>query len=267
MYTKLMTVIAVAAFVFVATPTAQADWDPGMDSKMHYPQLPDPNGWDCEFVSNTSKIGDDWQCTGTGPVSDIHIWLSWQKDNIDAGGLPGRIEEVGVEIYKNVEPDTLLPYSRPEVTPVWSRVFTETEVTRRPYGQGDQGFYAPQLGLQEHIAWERPDHQFYEQLNITGFDDPFIQEAGEIYWLVMWVAWDPATSGSQNPAGWKTSESPHFMDDAVWYNYLEPVPELRWNEIVDPVTFQSLDLAFVITPEPATLALLALGGSALIRRR
>ena len=258
----LLAVLLIVGIAFLTAP-AQADWDPGMDYKMHYPQLPDPNGWDCEFVSNTSKIGDDWQCTETGPVSDIHIWLSWQKDNIDGGGLPGRIEEVGVEIYKNVQPDAQLPFSRPEVTPVWSRVFDETEVTRRPYGTGDQGWYSPQLGMQQHIAWDRPDHIFFEQLNITNFDDPFIQEEGKIYWLVMWVAWE----GTQNPAGWKTSESPHFMDDAVWYNYLEPDPELRWNEIMDPINGESLDLAFVITPEPSTLALLALGMTLGLRRR
>ncbi|MCC6680831.1 MAG: hypothetical protein IT445_08000 [Phycisphaeraceae bacterium] len=234
--------------------TARADWNPGDGYKMHYPQLPDPNGWDVEFVSLTNKIGDDWLCTGTGPVSDIHIWLSWQKDNIEGGGLPGVIDNVGVEIYSNVNPDALLPYSRPGDL-LWSRSFSAAEITRRSYGQGDQGWYSPQLGMQQGTAWSRPDHQFFEQMNITNFDAPFIQTEGEIYWLVMWVDW----IGTQNPAGWKTSESPHFMDDAVWYDYLEPNPDLRWHEIVDPITMQSLDLAFVITPEPTTLLLAGCG--------
>ncbi len=259
-------VIMVLALMISLTVTfspARADWDPGDAYKMHFPQLPDPNGWDVEFVSLTNKIGDDWVCTGTGPVSDIHIWLSWQNDNIESGGLPGIIDNVGVEIYSNLEPDALLQYSRPGDL-LWSRTFSATEITRRPYGQGDQGWYSPQLGLQPVIAWNRPDHQFYEQLNITTIDDPFIQTEGETYWLVMWVDW----IGTQNPAGWKTADTTlypqpftdqHFMDDAVWYDYLEPNPLLRWHEIVDPQTMQSLDLAFVITPEPMTLLLAGCG--------
>ncbi len=261
MIQRLAVLTLALSFVLLAAP-AQADWDPGDSYKMHYPQLPDPTGWDVEFVSWSNKIGDDWQCTETGPVSDIHIWLSWQADNINGGGLPGRIETVGVEIYKNVNPDAVLPYSRPEIDPVWSYVFDASQVARRPYGQGDQGWYSPQLGMQQGLAWQRPDHIFFEQLNITNIQDPFIQQEGEVYWLVMWVAWE----GTQNPAGWKTTQD-HFMDDAVWYDWTEDNPLLRWNEIVDPINGQSLDLAFVITPEPASIALLTIGTMALIRRR
>ena len=66
--------------------------------------------------------------------------------------------------------------------------------------------------------------------------------------------------------GWKTSGSPQFMDDAVWGDdFAGGVTE--WNELVDPQTGQSLDLAFVITPEPTSMALLGLGGLAVLRRR
>ena len=55
----------------------------------------------------------------------------------------------------------------------------------------------------------------------------------------------------------------HFEDDAVWGDYPDP----NWQEIQEPYSGKSLDLAFVITPEPGTLGLLALGGLALLRRR
>jgi hypothetical protein len=61
--------------------------------------------------------------------------------------------------------------------------------------------------------------------------------------------------------GWKTSLD-HWNDDAVW-----SVPGTIWQELRDPATGESLDLAFVITPEPATLSALLLGILALCRRR
>jgi len=256
----LMTGCAVALGMLSAS--AYGDWVEADGHKMHYPQLPDPNGWDVEFVSWSNKIGDDWLCTRTGPVTDIHIWLSWQEDNAQGGGLPGVIDTVGVEIYSNVQADQLLPYSRPGEL-LWERLFSAQQFSRQPYGTGDQGWYSPQLGMQQGIAWNRPDHFFFEQLNIVEIDDPFIQTEGTIYWLVMWVAWDAPV---QNPAGWKTT-STQFEDDAVWYDWSEPDPLLRWHELIDPITFASLDLAFVITPEPATVVLMALGGLMLIRKR
>lgn len=246
---------------------AHADWNPGDGHKMHFPQLPDPTGWDVEFFTSSNKVGDDWVCSQTGPVGDIHIWLSWQADNVNGGGLPGTIDQIGVEIYDN---DLSGPYSKPGQQ-LWGGLFdpNSPNVTRRPYGQGDQGWYSPQQGTQQGQAWQRPDHQFYEQLNIVNIDDPFVQVEGEVYWLVMWVDW---FEGIQNPAGWKTADvdqypqpftGQHFEDDAVWWEWTTG----QWHEIIDPQTGLSLDLAFVITPEPASLALLALGGLALVRRR
>jgi hypothetical protein len=273
---KLILVFVIClATTLIATP-ATADWNEGDGHKMHWPQLPDPVGWDLEFVSETNKIGDDWVCSQTGPVNDIHIWLSWQEDNAGGGGLPGIIDHVGVEIYDNIEPGVGgVSWSRPG-TLQWGRVFDlpSAFVARRPYGSGNQGWYSPQLGMQQGTAWQRPDHTEFEQLNIFDIEDPFIQQEGETYWLVMWVAWDNAV---QNPAGWKTADltrypqnpGQHFMDDAVWFDEAEQDPNLIWKEIVDPQTLESLDLAFVITPEPTAglLCLFGLVGLMFVRSR
>ena len=61
---------AMAAIALLAVPAA-ADWEPGMPFKMHYPQLPDPMGWDVKFT-DPIVLADDWRCTQTGPVDDVH---------------------------------------------------------------------------------------------------------------------------------------------------------------------------------------------------
>ena len=72
--------------------------------------------------------------------------------------------------------------------------------------------------------------------------------------------------------GWKTSID-HWNDDAVWLDDPQDTPpwrELRYpqSEPIESILWgESIDLAFVITPEPATLGLLLLGGTALLMNR
>ena len=67
--------------VFLAAPAA-GDWNYGEPYKMHFPQLPDPNGWDVAFLheGNPTRLADDWVCSQTGAVDDIHFWCSWEQD-------------------------------------------------------------------------------------------------------------------------------------------------------------------------------------------
>ena len=56
--------------------------------------------------------------------------------------------------------------------------------------------------------------------------------------------------------------------DAVWWDEMSLGDPFMINELHHPVTGVSLDLAFVIVPEPATMAILCLGAvGALARRR
>ena len=81
---------------------AWADWDPNNSNpkqatnhKMHYPQMPDPNGWDVDVT--TGFVADDWRCSQSGPVDDIHFWISAKGDNwgngIDFIEVDARIEQ------------------------------------------------------------------------------------------------------------------------------------------------------------------------------
>ncbi|MBM4107813.1 MAG: hypothetical protein FJ255_03220 [Phycisphaerae bacterium] len=231
-------------------PFAHADWNPGDPHKMHWPQLPDPQGWDVNMTW-PKVLADDWRCSQTGPVSDIHFWFSWEYDQ------PAPIEWIDVSIHSDI-PATPGSHSRPGDL-LWARRFMPSmpNVRFRPYGQGPQGWYDPKTGL-----WRRPDHLAFYQANIDHIDNPFIQQQGTIYWLDLSIK---LPDGINRRIGWKTSRD-HFNDDAVWQHRGEP-PPWSWNELRDPITHESLDLAFVITPAPGTVALLGLASIMVARRR
>jgi len=232
---KLLLVCALV--LLIGAQVALGDWYPGDGHKMHYPQLPDPTGWDVSFWLNfmgmlplQGELADDWRCSETGPVEDIHFWISWQY------GQQGTLGQAMVSIYSN-DPCGPLGFSEPNEL-LWQQTFTDLDAVY--YGDGDQGWYDPLWMYNLH------DHSEYYQVNITDIQEPFIQQKDKIYWLAIRL--------TPPGVGWKTSLD-HFMDNAV-FTYITPDPCVippadGWGELNDPCMGGPLDFAFVITgPEP-----------------
>jgi hypothetical protein len=256
---------------------AAADWDPDDPYKMHFPQLPDPSGWDVAFYTDGGTISggfvpagpiglaDDWLCSGTGHVTDIHFWVSWKGDDF------APFNTVSVKIYSDdpigdggTRPENT--FSQPDKV-LWQRVFTQSQFSMRPYGFGDQGWLDPAY----EPATAPADHHDFWQVNIIEIEEPFLQKAGTVYWLGLNI--DPP---GPTYVGWKTADvmsypppftGEHFMDDAVFTTITPVGMPTVWHELYDPVTGASLDLAFVITPEPATMALVSVGLAIVAARR
>ena len=237
-----MRVLTVVAAICFLAPPVLADWNVGDPYKMHFPQLPDLNGWDVN-ATYPKVLADDWRCTSSGPVRDIHFWGSWQQD------LVGTITSFHVSIHADVPAQ---PGTASHPGPVlWYEEITQFTI-RSHDPSSNEGWYDPNTG-----AYAKPDHQHYFQYNITNIPNPYFQTQGMIYWLDI----SARVLQTNTKWGWKTSLN-HWNDDAVWGDFPNP----NWTELRDPITNTSLDLAFVITPEPASLLLLGLGVFALRRR-
>lgn len=232
--------ICVALCLCACAITCRAHWNEGNPFKMHYPQLPDPAGWDVDVCHYT--LADDWQCTSRGLVQQIHFWISWTNDFV------GVITNVQLSIYNNAPG----PPSHP-LALLWQDNFGLGQFTVRPYEMGMQGWYDPLSNW-----WRRPDHFGIFQINVglTALN-PFEQKLGMIYWLA--VKLDVASG----LAGWKTSIT-NFMSASMVWN----PGSAQWEELRDPVgRIHPLDLAFVIDPVPEPSLGLALAVIALLRQR
>ena len=238
--------------VLLASGSALADWNEGDPHKMHYPQLPKVDGgWDV-MSSYYVLLADDFECTQTGYINDIHVWVSFQNDVVFEPAT------VHLAIWSDIpDPDGDGPlYSMPG-TELWHN--DTISWTTRLYDIGNQGWFDARNPAGTMVEPTVPDHTGVYQMNFL-IDDTkaFWQEEGTIYWLEFTIQ-----SPEEVGIGWKESAD-HFQDDAVWRT--TGAPDV-WNELIDPITLESMDLAFVITPEPATLCLLAIGGLLFVTRR
>ncbi len=265
---------------------ARADWNPGDPAK--WVQLPDltPTGMDVldtAVPTGVSKIlADDWLCQSIDPVTDINIWGSWLNDQVPVRHLAaGDVFDPGyvtfkLSIHSDVPANGTVP-SHPGAL-LWQTVTTPTAV--RLYSAlldpQHELFYNPNINQiigTDHMVW---------QYNFTNLPDPFIQQGTPdkpvIYWMDVQAL--PADGQQSVLFGWKTALPPHQLDDAVFGDtpyFAGPlipggIAGSGWTDMHYPDGTQyfpqSLDLSFVITtPEPGTLAGMALGGLLLLARR
>jgi len=203
-----------------------------LNHKMHYPQLPDPNGWDvfATYPFWNGVLADDWMCSESGYVFDIHFWGSWLSD------IVGNIDGFYISIYDDIPAGVGgLPYSRPGNL-LWEQYIVDFEEVIE--FNSTQGWYDPWPGIVY-----TGDHFGCFRYDIINMSNPFYQIEGTIYWLAITAN---VTDGEYpGPLwGWKTSLD-HWNDAAVWL----ADPPSYWDPLEDPIAEESLDLAFVITAE------------------
>ncbi|MDO8630484.1 MAG: hypothetical protein Q7R41_08320, partial [Phycisphaerales bacterium] len=231
---------AVLGFLLTCEP-ASADWQPSDGHKMHYPQLPDEEGWDVN-ATQPNVLADDWQCSQTGLITDIHFWGSWRDMDGDGVGDVGTIQNFVISIHDDIPAGVGVPYSRPGNTLREWMVGAQAVSIDPPTLEA---WYDPATGLVVPN-----DHGAYFQYNIKNLDiivpDPFIQVEGTIYWLnISAIVADPVNT----QWGWKSSRD-HFQDHAVWSE-----PGYDWMVMYEPARFN----LFNATMDPQGQSLLGSG--------
>jgi hypothetical protein len=227
--------------------------------KMHWPQLPDPNGWDVRASSSPPTdpdpdglrkvLADDFLCSSNGLINHITFWGSWFSNMFDEAASYQGIANIHLSIHADIPAGELAQWSMPQVPALWQIDFDPafppqgwTVLPPQEEEPSRQGWYDPNTG-----QWQTNNHDRYFRYEIFIPNEmAFEQMEGTIYWI------DISVDTKVGLWGWKTSRSPHFNDDAVWADL--PVNDpLQWNELRDPLDEAiSLDLAFIIdeyTPE------------------
>ncbi len=204
--------------------------------KMHFPQLPDLEGWDVYAVA-PKTLADDWQCSATGPVLDIHFWGSWK----DVDGDPETddfytpMPWFGLSIHRNIPADADTPYSRPGEQIWW----WDGEIQGVPFEPpAMEHWFNPNTGevlYNDHVPYWRYDF-FFDQADPP--PNPFTQYKDSIYWLN--IAVHPSSSPPPYEWGWKSSRD-HFMDDAT---YTDSPPDGPWFPLFEPPRANWFDVYF-----------------------
>ncbi len=201
-------------------------------------------------VDNEFELADDFLCTQSGPVTDIHIWGSFQNDY---EGVPPYVltnMTFLIRIYSDMatnNPQNPLPYSHPD------KLLWQTNIFPGQYRAGQCGFI-PAPGEWWHSPaqqiWQQPGDFFCYQFDFYfGRTNAWSQTLSNIYWLsVQCVSHEP---GYQ--FGWKSTYlTNRWNDDAVWWNPGQGWTELRYGDghpYAHPPPPQSLDLAFAVSTE------------------
>lgn len=182
-----------------------------------------------------TMLADDFICTQTGPISDIHIWGSWLNDKLD------RRPTFWLGIWSDV-PATKDSPSRPGEL-LWSQVFPPGQYQGSLYKTVPfETFYTRHptntiMGA-DHQIWK---YDFFPRTSFRQTGTPWLPK---IYWLSLVASNMPGTY-----FGWKTTPD-HFNDAAsfvpVQIKPHFPILTDSWRVLTD-ITRRPRELSFAIT--------------------
>jgi hypothetical protein len=202
-----------------------------------YVQNPNLDGgldvWNEPYV-----LADDFVCTNSGPISDIHLWGSWLKNAVDLGAITfwlGVYDDVPVSA-------TNTGFSHPGNL-LWQQWFAPGAYAENFYATAAESFLDP--GPPAIVGTDNAAYYycFYPT-------NPLIQlgstSAPKIYWL---AAYAQLPGGATNEFGWKTTQAVQndISVHAPWPG-LPPTGNPGWTPTLLP-SGGPVDLAFKLTTQ------------------
>lgn len=224
------------------TTTTVAHWHPLYGHKMHHAQTPDVTYTGVAVEMPLMYIrADDFRCSESGYITDIHIWGAFKEDNLPATGPSGLL--FYISIWSNIPASPYPPYdfSRPGQM-LWQKVYSPHSYTVKTVAKNlKEAWCFPETG-----AYTENDHRRLYQYNFNiPVSEAFLQKEGQIYWLGVRQYF----TYSGQSFGWKSTDpSLQWNDNAVmmtatgWQPLSYPVDH--------PMPGQPLDFAFVIDGIP-----------------
>jgi hypothetical protein len=213
-----------AMALLLAAMPVRAHWPNTNATK--YVQFPDQSQMGLDvWMAQPLILADDFPCTNTGPITDIHLWTSWLNDQ------PMPNTTFTLSIWSDA-PAGPVPFSQPSQM-LWSETFGPGSYEFRFWTNSQESFWNPDgdiMGSDTKI-WQ---YNFYPT-------KPFIQTGTLQKPIVYWLS---ATTSPNLNVGWKTSTN-HWNDRAVYGHGLTAVPD--WKPLNDPRTQVPLDLSFALT--------------------
>ncbi|MCU0772393.1 MAG: hypothetical protein MUE94_11595 [Verrucomicrobia bacterium] len=182
-------------------------------------------------------LADDFICTRTGPVTDIHIWGSWLNDLVD------HWPTFWVGIWSDVPRSNNIPSHPGEL--LWSQQFSPGEYRASVQQTVPQEWFLdpnapPAIIGQDHQIWK---YDFFPRNPFRQLGSP---QLPKVYWLSVVTKTAPG-----RVFGWKTTPD-HYNDFAVYapttltFGPGYPMPQSPWQVIVDPQGRQR-ELSFMLT--------------------
>ncbi|MBW8039252.1 MAG: S8 family serine peptidase [Planctomycetes bacterium] len=228
------------------------------ENVIKWAQLPDLSdlGIDVDATLETMVcpqiLADDFPCTTTETIDDIHVYGSWRLDE-PPNGDPLMVNFT-LSIHEDIPADPLNPnsYSMPGNI-LWSEQFAAGDFTVETIpAMVPESYYIPCID-----QYFPNDHMGVYKYNFLP-RNPFPQQGTTdnpiIYWLE--VQAQPLSPNPDTRFGWKTRDllnDGHFNDDATWVTHLAPYIGSDWRELryppLHPLGGESMDLAFELTTD------------------
>jgi len=233
---------------------ANVQCEPMPEEPKNWYQEPDLTelGMDVNATLPFYVLADDFECTETAPIQEIHIWGSWFEDIYpisetvppDPNGDPGNVT-FHISIHADI-PDGPQGWSIPGPMLADWYFGPEEFIYKQVKLNGDfEGWFNPPA------EWMPiGDRNCFEYIFLFDESNWFVQDgtagAPVVYWVDVQAI---MPDGDHALFGWKTSIN-QWNDDAVWFDGEDIPQQLPWFEMRypfgHPFETESVDQAFLI---------------------